>query len=154
MIHSVGDLQRFTIGATDGDIGQINDVYFDDERWVIRYLVVDTGKWLPGRKVLVSPFAVQMIEWARGRVDVRLTRQQVEGSPDVDTTKPVSRQNEEAYLRYYGYPYYWGGPDLWGVAAYPIMPPPIAPELHRAGASTATIEEEPSAHEDAHLRSN
>src|SRR5438552_16940281 len=94
MIHSTGDLQQFTIGATDGIMGEIKDVYFDDERWAIRYLVVDTGKWLPGRKVLISPFSVRMIEWARGRADVGLTRQQVVDSPNIDTDKPVSRQME------------------------------------------------------------
>jgi uncharacterized protein YrrD len=153
MICRVGDLQRFTLGATDGDIGEIKDVYFDDERWVIRYLVVDTGKWLPGRKVLISPMAVRTTEWVQQRVDVGLTRQQVQNSPDIDANKPVSRQMEEAYFTYFGYPYYWAGPGLWGASAYPIVPPPISPELRGADTSTGTIEEKTAAHQDSHLRS-
>src|SRR5579884_2428854 len=129
MIRAAEDLRRFTIGATDGDIGEVQDVYFDDERWGIRYLVVDTGKWLPGRKVLISPLAVRATDWARARLDVTLTRRQVEDSPDIDTDKPVSRQHEAEYFAYYGYPYYWAGPGLWGAVAYPSIPPPIPPDL-------------------------
>jgi uncharacterized protein YrrD len=109
MIRGAGDLKRFTIGAIDGEVGEVKDLYFDDDRWVIRYLVVDTGEWLPGRKVLISPLAVRAMEWGRRRVDVELTRQQVRDSPDIDTDKPVSRQHEAAFLSYYGYPTYWDG---------------------------------------------
>jgi hypothetical protein len=153
MIRRVGDLQRFTLCATDGDVGEIKDVYFDDERWVIRYLVVDTGQWLPGRKVLISPMAVRTTEWERGRVNVGLSCHQVRSSPDIDTNKPVSRQMEEAHLTYYGYPQYWGGVGLWGAGAYPIIPPPVSPELRDAADSTGTIEQKTVAHEDSHLRS-
>jgi len=153
MIRGTLDLLNLTLGATDGTIGTVKDVYFDEARWAIRYLIVDTGDWLPGRRVLISPFAVRAIEWGRGRVDVGLTRQQVKYSPDIDTQKPISRQNEEAYLSYYGYPYYWGGSDLWGATAYPIMPPPIAPELRGQGRPSESLEEKTTAREDSHLRS-
>ncbi len=153
MIHPADDLKRFTIGATDGDIGAVKDIYFDDERWVIRYLVVDTGEWLPGRKVLISPFAVRATEWARARVDVNLTRQQVKSSPDIDTDKPVSRQHEADYFAYYGYPYYWAGPGLWGATGYPTIPPPITAELSGAGAQAEAIAAKARASEDSHLRS-
>src|SRR6266702_8032893 len=92
MIRGTLDLRNLTLGATDGSIGTVKDVYFDEARWAIRYLIVDTGDWLPGRRVLISPFAVRTIEWGRGRVDVGLTRQQVKYSPDIDTQKPISRQ--------------------------------------------------------------
>src|SRR5689334_4092581 len=114
MIRGADGLKGFTIGATDGEVGGVNDLYFDDERWVIRYLVVDTGNWLPGRKVLISPHAVRTTQWELRRVDVALTRQQVKGSPDIDTDKPVSRQHEAAFFSYYGYPAYWDGTSLWG----------------------------------------
>lgn len=55
MLRSMNDLENYTIRATDGTIGHVTDFYFDDERWVIRYLVVDTGSWLASRKVLISP---------------------------------------------------------------------------------------------------
>ena len=153
MIHSADDLMRFTIGASDGDIGEVQDVYFDDERWVIRYLVVDTGDWLPGRKVLISPISVGGTEWVRRRVNVSLTRQQVKESPDIDTDKPVSRQHEAAYFSYYGYPTYWDGALLWGATAQPLAPPPIAPELRGARAITEKAQEQAVAQTNSHLRS-
>src|SRR5208283_332533 len=78
-----------------------------------------TGDWLSGRLVLVSPIALRQAAWESRRLDVALTKKQVEDSPSIDTHKPVSRQHEALYLGYYGYPYYWGGPNLWGLASYP-----------------------------------
>lgn len=113
--HSIG----FTIRATDGEIGKVAEFYFDDVNWAVRYLVVNTGDWLADRLVLVSPIAIGEMEWEAKRLDVRLTRSQVEKSPDVDTRKTVSRQHEAEYLLHYGYPYYWDGPYLWGRAHQP-----------------------------------
>ena len=119
MLRNVRHLRGYAIRATDGAIGEVDDLYFDDDRWAIRYLVVDTGSWLPGRKVLISPHAIGRPDWMAQQLPVSLTKTQVEGSPDVDTRKPVSRQYEAEYLRYYGYPHYWGGAGLWGMGAYP-----------------------------------
>jgi hypothetical protein len=119
MLINTRDLKGFTIRATDGDLGTVDEIYFDDETWVTRYLVVDTGGWLGGRRVLISPIAVVDTDWHGKRLDVRLTKKQVERSPEIDTHEPVSRRHEAAYLGYYGYPYYWGGPYLWGPAFYP-----------------------------------
>ena len=119
MLRNVKELQGFAIHATDGVIGDVDDLYFDDEDWAIRYLVVDTGSWLSGRQVLISPLAVGHPDWMGQQLPVSLTKAQVERSPDIDTRKPVSRQHEAAYFGYYGYPYYWGGAGLWGMGAYP-----------------------------------
>jgi uncharacterized protein YrrD len=112
-------LLDLNVAAVDGDIGRVHDVLFEDASWTIRYLVVDTGKWLTGRKVLLSPVAVLDAAWGQRQLKVRLTREQVKNSPDVDTDKPVSRQHERAYFDYYGYPYYWAGPLRWGAAPFP-----------------------------------
>lgn len=148
MLRKVKDLQGYEIRATDGVIGRVEDVYFDDERWAIRYLVVETGGWLSGRKVLISPAAIGRPDWLGQLLPVSLTKSQVEKSPDIDTRKPVSRQHEAAYLGYYGYPYYWGGVGLWGMGAYPR-------ELTTAGAIAANMRarEMPAPPPgDAHLR--
>ena len=92
MLRNVRHLRGYAILATDGAIGEVEDLYFDDDRWAIRYLVVDTGSWLPGRKVLISPHAIGRPDWMAQQLPVTLTKAQVEGSPDVDTRKPVSRQ--------------------------------------------------------------
>ena len=119
MLRNVKDLQGYAIRATDGVIGKVEDMYFDDGGWAIRYLVVDTGSWLSGRKVLISPVAIGHPDWLGQLLPVSLTKAQVENSPDIDTREPVSRQHEATYLGYYGYPYYWGGAGLWGMGAYP-----------------------------------
>lgn len=149
MLTNATHLKGLTIRATDGDIGTVEQFYFDDETWAIRYLVVNTGSWLAGRQVLISPFSVVHSDLADKRLDVSLTKKQVENSPDIDTHKPVSRQHEAAYLGYYGYPCYWGGPYLWGPSLYPMsvgVPPRTVPPQ----APADKIRQES---EDSHLRS-
>lgn len=119
MLRNVTHLKGFAIRARDGEIGTLDQFYFDDESWAIRYLVVNTGGWLSGRLVLVSPIALRQAEWQSKRLDVALTKKQVEDSPLIDTHKPVSRQHEAVYLGYYNYPYYWRGANLWGLGSYP-----------------------------------
>ena len=119
MLRNVKDLENYTISATDGPIGQVKDFYFDDDTWAVRYLVVDTGSWLESRRVLISPISVQRPDWQDHTLPVSITKQQVQNSPGIDTHMPVSRQNEEQMLGYYGYANYWGGGGLWGEGLYP-----------------------------------
>lgn len=119
MLRNVDKLEGMTIGATDGTIGKVTDFYFDDEAWVVRYMIVDTSKWLGDRKVLISPYAIGKSNWAGDTIAVNVSREQVKNSPGIDSEKPVSRQFETSYTRYYQYPYYWGGMGLWGAANYP-----------------------------------
>src|SRR5438309_4141564 len=130
MLRTAGDLKGVTIEAMDGDIGSVQDLYFDDLTWTVRYLVVDTGSWLPGRQVLISPLSVSE---AGDKVLVDLTQAQVKGSPPVESDKPVNRQQEEAIARYYDQRYYWEGPYRWGLLAYPGMPPVPTEPLPVAG---------------------
>lgn len=119
MLYRMEKLIGLTIRASDGELGRITDVYFDDDRWTARYLLVDTGGFLEQRRVLISPICVEHIDWDIKSVPVRLTRQQVKASPHIDTDKPVSRQQEVDLLAYYGHPSYWGGPFMWGTTSYP-----------------------------------
>jgi hypothetical protein len=121
MLRSMNDLVGYAIHATDGPIGHVKDVYFDDEAWVARYLIVDTGSWLSSRKVLISPMAIGASNWDDRILNLSITRDQVRNSPNIDTDKPVSRQHEMEYLGYYSYPYYWGGAGFWGAGVYPSM---------------------------------
>ncbi len=109
MLRSINNLKDREIQATDGPIGSVKNFFFDDHTWKVRYLVVDTGNWLSGRKVLVSPMAIGDPAWVAERLNLALTREQIEKSPGIDTDKPISRQQEEEYSGYYGYPFYWGG---------------------------------------------
>lgn len=121
MLRSMKELENYAIRATDGTIGHVKDFYFDDESWVVRYFVVDTGAWLSHRKVLISPIAIGHPNWVERVLYASLTTEQVRNSPDIDTERPVSRQHEMTHLRYYGYPYYWGGTGLWGGVDDPSM---------------------------------
>ena len=152
MLKDVKELKGCTIAASDGEVGEVVEFYFDDEKWTVRYLVADTGGWLRGRKVLISPAALGKIDWQARRLPVEMTKARVENSPDIDTDKPVSRQHESLYHDYYGYPYYWTGPYLWGPVAYPVEYPAADP-----GEGPSTVQKEVrSAMEqqgDIHLRS-
>ena len=97
MLRSVKKLEGLTIGASDGAIGKVKDFYFDDEAWVVRYLVVDTGHWLAGREVLISPYSIGQVAWESETLPVNLTKAQIKNSPDIDTARPVSRQFERSY---------------------------------------------------------
>jgi hypothetical protein len=129
MLRSVKQLYGDKLGASDGEIGHVKDFYFDDEDWVVRYVVADTGSWLSGRKVLISPHALGSLRQAGKLLLVNLTRKQIEDSPLIESHKPVSRQYEEEFYRYYGWPYYWEGSGLWGMGGFPIleMPPTLLP---------------------------
>jgi hypothetical protein len=126
MLRSIKQLYGDKLGASDGEIGQVKDFYFDDQNWAVRYLVADTGSWLPGRQVLISPHAFP--EGFRGKIlRVNLTRKQIEDSPAIESHKPLSRQYEEEYHRYYGWPYYWQGGGVWGMSGFPILELPPKP---------------------------
>jgi uncharacterized protein YrrD len=119
MLDNVKTLQGYRLNSRDGEIGRVRDFYFDDRHWAIRYLVADTANWLPGRQVLISPYALEAVSREMHHITVDLTKKQIEDSPSLDSDKPVSRQFEETYYGYYGWPMYWGGPFMWG--PYPYM---------------------------------
>ena len=106
MLHSIHQLYGEKLRASDGEIGQVRDFYFDDKAWTLRYLVADTGGWLTGRLVLISPQALGHLSRQGKAFLVNLTRKEIEDSPSIDEHKPVSRQHEEEFHRHYGYPYY------------------------------------------------
>lgn len=148
--YDVSELRGLEVGAVDGDIGTVEDIYFEDDTWTVRYLVIDTRGWLTGRTVLVSPHAVRGVRLDEGKLDVVLTREQIANSPHIDSDKPVSRQFETAFHGYYGYPYYWTGPYMWGIAPYPH------PAEMQEEAARATTDERASRERiegDPHLRS-
>ena len=155
MLYNLSALDGFSLGANDGEIGSVEDFYFDDEAWAIRYLAVDTGTWLSGRRVLISPSSLGKVDWDGRRIEVTLARNQIENSPHIDTHKPISRQHESELYDYYGYPYYWGGPYMWGPVAYPggyAALPSEAPEQTTQNKELRAMREQQRM-EDQHLRS-
>jgi len=107
MLINAKSLKGFKLLSRDGEIGKVKDFYFDDHQWTVRYLVADTGGWLTGRQVLISPHAVLEINQEEQSISIDLTKMQIESSPSIDSAKPVSRQFEGSFYGYYGYPTYW-----------------------------------------------
>jgi hypothetical protein len=107
-------LKGFAIEASDGKIGTVSDFLFDDKTWRIRWMVVDTGFWLTGRKTLVHPSAMGQPDYRRQEISVRLTKEQVKDSPDILSDAPVSRQMETNLCGYYGWDPLWGGGNYLG----------------------------------------
>ncbi len=140
MLHLISSLKGYRLDSLDGEIGSVRDVYFDCHEWTVRYLIVNTGSWLLGKEVLISPHALGRIDVAEESIHVDLTYEKIKNAPDIDTQRPVSRQQESAYYNYYGYAPYRSGylPMMgmgmgmnMGTAAYatiPTMPPPGSPE--------------------------
>lgn len=123
LLENINDLFGDKLTALDGDIGYISDFYFDDNIWVIRYAVADTGSWLAGRLVLLSPYAFAKLDHDEATLHINLSKIQIQNSPSIDSNKPVSRQSEVEYYRYYGWPAYWGGDAMWGKGGYPGLVP-------------------------------
>jgi len=109
MLWDASAINGYAIEASDGTLGTVNDLLFDDVTWFVRWLVVDTGNWLPGRKVLLPVSALGQPDQVRRLFPVKLTMQQVKDGPDVDTDQPVSRQIEAHVYDYYGWAPYWSG---------------------------------------------
>ncbi len=137
MLCSINNLKGFDLVTTGGEIGDVKQFFFDDERWTIRYLVVNTGDWVAEQQVLISPFAVTRIDYDNRKLHVALTKTQVESGPDIDTHQPVSRQMEATYSDYYNYPYYWRSPLLWGASVSPDLAASQTPATLRMATSVA-----------------
>jgi hypothetical protein len=145
MLRNIKDIEGCAICATDGIIGRVTDCYFDDESWVIRYFIVETTGGALRHKVLIPRAAVGHPDWSEKILPVSISRAQVRNSPDIDTDKPVSRQQEMGYLGYYGYGVYWGGGGLWGAAVYPDI---LQAGMQDTGARGGALNSD-----DPHLRS-
>lgn len=147
MLRSVNELHGYglhTIGepAESGDIGHVDEFFFDDQSWTVRYIVVNAGNWLKANQVLISPIAIASADWGTRKLHVNITRDQLRHSPGLDAHRPLSRRWEANYHAYYEWPAYWAGAALWGVAAYPSLLADQEPEP-----------EEPQNDEDSHLES-
>ncbi len=81
MLRQVKELNGYKLGARDGEIGHAREFYFEDVNWTVRYLVADTGNWLVGRRVLISPYALDPVRQDDKIIPVELTKKQIENAP-------------------------------------------------------------------------
>ncbi len=156
MLFNASTINGYAIAAKDGQLGTVSDFLFDDASWLVRWLVVDTSSWLSGRKVLLPASVLGHLDPAAHQFSVRLTKQQVKESPDIDTERPVSRQMETNIYDYYGWSPYWGSGLYMGGYGYaygymggamPAVPPLESKRREEEIARTHRTDEDP------HLRS-
>jgi hypothetical protein len=117
MLNKAKILTDYKLDGLDGEIGRVKEFYFDDYHWTIRYLVADTGNWLTGRNVLISPYSLGKVDTKNRDIAVNLTKKQIENSPPLESKKPVSKQFEKDYFGFYELPIYWNGTYMWGGSA-------------------------------------
>ena len=126
MLRSMNEMKTYSVVSSAGKtdvVGQVYDFYFDDATWATRYMVVDLGTWLPGRKVLISPVALAQPDWGGGvSFPVNLRREEIESSPSIDTSQPVSRQDEEVLIDHYDWPAYWNDVNFYDAQAVGMNP--------------------------------
>jgi hypothetical protein len=145
MTYNIKYLYGSTLIALDGDIGQVKDFYFDDTAWAIRYLVADTGSWLRGKQVLLTPHTFGHWDREGKALSINLTRRRIENSPSIELHKPVSRQYEIEYYRYYGWLPYWNPEAMDALGGFPVVSAPAQDRI--------TTRRLPPHREDQHLRS-
>ncbi len=148
MLFKTKTLKTYKLDSLDGELGKVKEFYFDDHYWTIRYLVAETGSWLTGRQVLISPCALVAAIKEEEHIAVGLTKKEIEDSPSLDSDKPVSRQFEEAYNGYYGWPSYWQGASPLAFSPAFGISSSAAPEVERQPKPIPSQEEW-----DPHLRS-
>jgi len=109
MLSKAKILKNYKLNCTDGEIGKVKDFYFEDQSWIIRYLIVNTGNWLTGREVLVSPHSIVSVNKEEEYISINLTKSQIENSPILESDKPVSKQFQKEFYGYFAYPMYPSG---------------------------------------------
>jgi uncharacterized protein YrrD len=149
MLKNVKKLNGYHIKATDGKFGKVDDFLFDDMSWTIRYLVADTGRWLPGRKVLLSPLSLGKLDQEENVFPVELTKEQIEDSPPIEKDEPVSRRQEERLSAYYNLMPYWAGGVMGGVY---IAPTNVGTSIHLDKTKSGVPEESNETRGDPNLR--
>lgn len=107
MLYVIKKLENLKISNTNEEIGYLKDFYFNDESWITRYIVVDTGNLFTGRKVLISPNSIKKPNFLEGIIYTNLTKKQIEESPPISEDEPVSLQHQIKLSEYYGWPAYW-----------------------------------------------
>lgn len=142
MLIKANSIKNYKLVSTDGEFGRVKEFFFDDQFWTVRYLVADTGNWLTGKLVLISPYALLSVDEKEKHINTNLSKDQIKNSPPLESHLPVSRQYETTYHGYYGYPQYWAGSMMWGAL----------PHISRDTNDWKTTKRQEKS-EDSHLRS-
>ncbi|MBM7551188.1 PRC-barrel domain-containing protein [Thalassobacillus pellis] len=143
MLYHVSKLEHYNILAEDGELGKVKDLYFDDHKWAVRYLVVDTRKWLPGKKVVVSPSGFDSVVPEEQAIYIRDKKEDIRNNASLEEKQAFSREKEMELTDFFGWKQYWAGDYLWGGYGSPLatMPEPGQKEMLAAKENNPPIEE-------------
>lgn len=117
MLIKVTDLKGYNLRGIDGEVGSVKEFIFDEKFWTVRYLIAKTGTLFTGKKIMISPFLMQSVDYENEAIDIDLTKDQIKDSPEFDDEKTISKEDEAVYSNFYGTPSYRGGPYMWGSQA-------------------------------------
>ncbi|THB78457.1 MAG: PRC-barrel domain containing protein [Desulfobacteraceae bacterium] len=148
MLRSTNEILGYRLNTIDQDVGSCKDLLFDDQWWTIRHLLANTGVWMIGKKVLISPAMINKPDWKTRNIFLNVSKDEIEKCPAPIEDEPVSREYERKMSRHYGIPYYWGDAGLWGPAAYPYAVEPVLTE-----SMNESEEDVPEQETENHLRS-
>jgi hypothetical protein len=93
------DVVGFHVEARDGSIGKIDEATNETGR---AHLVVDTGPWIFGRKVVIPAGAVSGLDIDDRKVFVDLTKDEIKGSPEFDPVRGYDLEYGDRLGTYYG----------------------------------------------------
>jgi hypothetical protein len=100
----MNEVLGYTFRNDKEDFGLVHDLIVEDDSWIIRHLVVDTGKWMPGRKVLIPADWIRTVSWKDRTITAPFSRQLVRSSPPFDPAAPVNHDFVGQLYDYYGRP--------------------------------------------------
>jgi hypothetical protein len=152
MLRSVNEIIGYKLHADNQRFGTCEDILFDDQWWTVRHIIANTGNWLTGNQVLVSPIMIDQPDWNTRSLYLSISKEALENCPAPSADEPVSRKHEKKMFQYYGYPYYWAGTGLWGPATYPAGVGAVTP-VTAAPADDEDDMDEPEPEQENHLRS-
>ncbi len=141
-LRSLKEIKGYAVEAADGAMGQVDDFLFHDDGFRLRYLVVDTGGFLTGRKVIIPPDVLEKPDRKSRAFPVDLNKEEVKASPPLAADEPVSRQHEAEIHKHFTWQPYWEGRAPGG---FPV-----------SGTAVGTEKEAPDSERssgDRHLRS-
>ncbi|GGD02692.1 hypothetical protein GCM10007216_36830 [Thalassobacillus devorans] len=147
MLYFASTLKNYNIQANDGELGKVKDLYFDDKKWTVRYLVADTRKWLPGKKVVVSPSGVKAVDTGEEVVHVENNKEDIRHNATLEEKQDFSYEKEMELSDTFGWKQYWAGEFLWGGYLTPMDP---VEEPARAAEPQTT--QEPPINDNVHDR--
>jgi len=127
MLKRANTIRGYRLTAPDGEIGAVNDFFFDQEDWTIRYVMVKAEEWLPDRRVLIAPAEFDAPDWSRKVLPISLTKEKIKNSPKIPLDLPISRAHEIALADYYAWQPYWITPVKEAKQSERAIPPESCP---------------------------